>query len=130
MKKIVPDPPLTLNPTTEQSFCSCQSSHPPIFTVRPGVDAADALVHASMLARAIQEIADDYAQHHAPEAGRAMIWSILHSAETVRARRDGGLRTSAWLPAVHLAAEDDRRGGLLHSVEAADQVEQLVQLLR
>lgn len=89
MKKIVPDPPLALNPTTEQSFCSCQSSHPPIFTVRPGVDAADALVHASMLARAFQEIADDYAQHHAPEAGRAMIWSILHSAETVRALLEG-----------------------------------------
>lgn len=60
-----------------------------IFTVRPGVDAVDALVHASTLARAIQEIADDYAQHHAPEAGRAMIWSILHSAETVRALLEG-----------------------------------------
>ncbi|WP_158247492.1 MULTISPECIES: hypothetical protein [unclassified Pseudomonas] len=29
------------------------------------------------------------AQHHAPEAGRAMIWSILHSAETVRALLEG-----------------------------------------
>ncbi|UVL89739.1 DUF3077 domain-containing protein [Pseudomonas sichuanensis] len=89
MKKIVPDPPLKLNPTTERSFCTCQSSHPPIFTVRPGVDAADALVHTSMLASAIQEIADDYALHHAPEANRAMIWSIVHSAETIRALTDG-----------------------------------------
>ncbi len=32
------------------------------------------------------------------------------------------------LPAVHLAAEDDRCGSLLHPVETADLVEQLVQL--
>ncbi len=42
-----------------------------------------------MLARAIQEIADNYALHHAPEANRAMIWSILHSAETLRALLEG-----------------------------------------
>ena len=89
MKKIVPDPPLKLNPTTEQSFCTCHSSHPPIFTVRAGIDAADALVHVSMLAHSIQEIADDYALHHTPEANRAMIWSIQHSAETVRALTEG-----------------------------------------
>ncbi|WP_194791279.1 DUF3077 domain-containing protein, partial [Pseudomonas sp. UFMG81] len=74
---------------TEQCFCTCKSSHPPLFTVRPGIDAADALVHASMLARAIQEIADNYAQLHAPEAYRAMIWSIEHSAQTLRALVEG-----------------------------------------
>lgn len=91
MKKIVPDPPLQLNPTTEQLFCTCQSSHPPIFTVRAGIEAAEALVHASTLARSIQEIADVYAQHHAPESSRAMIWSIQHSAEAVKALVDGVL---------------------------------------
>lgn len=35
---------------------------------------------------------------------------------------------SARLPAVHLAAEDDRGGGFLHPVQAADLVEQLVEL--
>lgn len=91
MKKIVPDPPRKLHPTTEKTFCTCQSSHPPLFTVRPGVDAADALVHASLLARGIDEIASDYAQHHAPESGRGMIWSIQHSAETLRAILEGVL---------------------------------------
>lgn len=89
MKKIVPDPPLKLNPTHERPFCTCQSSHPPLFSVRPGVEAADALVHASMLARAIEEIAEDYAQHHAADANRAMIWSIQHSAQSLGALVEG-----------------------------------------
>nr|ABM05924.1 NicC [Pseudomonas putida S16]ACV32408.1 NicC [Pseudomonas sp. HF-1] len=45
------------------------------------------------------------------------------------ARRPDRQPGSERLPAVHLAAKNDRRGGLLHPVDAADLVEQLVQLL-
>lgn len=85
------NPPTKLNPTTEQLFCTCRSSHPPLFTVRPGIDAADALVHASLLARGIQEIADTYAQQYAPDIGRGMIWSIQHSSDMLRALLKGVL---------------------------------------
>lgn len=91
MKKIVPDPPLKLNPTTEQPFSTCESSHPPVFHVSSGIDAADALVHASLLANGICQIADDYAQHHASESHSGLIWTIHHSAEAIKALTDAVL---------------------------------------
>ncbi len=35
---------------------------------------------------------------------------------------------SDWLPAINLAAEDDRCGGFFDAIHAANQVEQLIQL--
>ncbi|MBV4493496.1 hypothetical protein HU760_023215 [Pseudomonas sp. RD9SR1] len=74
-----------LKPTAEKTFCNCESSHPPLFAIRPGIDAADALVHACLLARGLDQIVTDYAQHHAPERSRDMVWSMQHCAESLSA---------------------------------------------
>ncbi|MFJ5180350.1 DUF3077 domain-containing protein [Pseudomonas fulva] len=50
MTKGLPDPPASLT-TAPTSFSTCESSHPPLFSVRPGVDLEDALVHLSTLLR-------------------------------------------------------------------------------
>lgn len=85
----LPDQPVKLQPTAEKPFCNCESSHPPLFAIRPGIDAADALVHACLLARGLNQIATDYAQHHAPERSRDIVWSMQHSAESLSAILEG-----------------------------------------
>lgn len=54
MTKGLPDPPASLT-TAPTSFSTCESSHPPLFSVRPGVDLEDALVHLSTLLRGASE---------------------------------------------------------------------------
>nr|WP_314483495.1 DUF3077 domain-containing protein [uncultured Pseudomonas sp.] len=50
MTKGLPDPPAC--PTTASAaFSTCERSHPPLFSVRAGVDLEDALVHLSKLLR-------------------------------------------------------------------------------
>lgn len=88
MKKIAP---IKLNPTTEQPFGSCDFSHPPVFYVGSGVEAADALVHASLLASGIRQMADDFAQRHASEEHQGYILTIHHSAEAIKALADAVL---------------------------------------
>ncbi|PWB31734.1 hypothetical protein DCO48_16045 [Pseudomonas sp. SDI] len=85
MKKIVPDPPSSPSKT----FGTCQSSHPPLFSVRADVHAEDALVHAVLLLRGIHDTVDHYCQHLAEEPGRGMLWSVMHSAETAKALVEG-----------------------------------------
>ena len=46
MTKPVPAPPLVTKTST--TFGSCDGSHDPLFAVRPGVSAEDALVHATI----------------------------------------------------------------------------------
>lgn len=89
MKKTDSNQPEKLKPTAEKTFCNCESSHPPLFAIRPGIDAADALVHACLLARGLNQIATDYAQHHAPERSRDIVWSMQHSAESLSAILEG-----------------------------------------
>lgn len=89
MKQTDSDRPEKLKPTAEKPFCNCEASHPPLFAIRPGIDAADAWVHACLLARGLNQIASDYAQHHAPERSRDIVWSMQHSAESLSAILDG-----------------------------------------
>ena len=89
MTNRLPDQPEKLKPTAEKAFCNCESSHPPLFAIRPGIDAADALVHACLLARGINQVATDYAQHHAPERSRDIVWSMQHCAESLSAILEG-----------------------------------------
>ena len=91
MKKIVPDPPPALGTTAAIPFGTCQSSHPPMFSVCSGLQAEDALVHATLLLRGIRDVTDYYCQHHAEETGRGMLWSVLHSAEMAKALVEGVL---------------------------------------
>ena len=39
--------------------------------------------------RGLNQIASDYAQHHAPERSRDIVWSMQHSAESLSAILDG-----------------------------------------
>lgn len=53
MPKVVPDPPptCTLQRTASATFGSCEGSHDPLFSVRPGINAEDALIHLYILLR-------------------------------------------------------------------------------
>lgn len=88
VKKSDSGQPEKLQPTAEKTFCNCESSHPPLFAIRPGIDAADALVHACLLARGLDQIVTDYAQHHAPERSRDLVWAMQHCAESLSAILD------------------------------------------
>ena len=80
MKKHVPDPPFfNLGETAETTFGGCES-HPPLFSVRAGVSAEDALVHAALYLKCATGTclqAVDYTR----ECGRGFTWSTLHSLQ-------------------------------------------------
>ncbi|MDD2056816.1 DUF3077 domain-containing protein [Pseudomonas sp. GD03860] len=87
MKKLVPDPPtLQLTQTTETSVNSCPE-HPPLFNVRAGVSAEDALVHALLYLKCASTTVGQAVQHTS-EAGRGFVWSTQHSVEMARALID------------------------------------------
>ncbi|MBH3428718.1 DUF6124 family protein [Pseudomonas alkylphenolica] len=80
MKKIVPDPPeLYLVQTSETPVISCPE-HPPLFNVRAGVSAEDALVHALLYLKCARATAAEAVQHTS-QAGREFAWSTQHSLE-------------------------------------------------
>jgi hypothetical protein len=86
MIKIVPDPPPagTILKTVNTPFGSCDASHEPLFAVRAGINAEDALVHVSLFLRCAMDTA--YASSEctgAPEKG--LVWSTMHSIETAKA---------------------------------------------
>ncbi|PRA55926.1 MULTISPECIES: DUF6124 family protein [Pseudomonas] len=87
MKKLVPaPPPLHLAKTVETSVDSCPE-HPPLFSVRAGVSAEDALVHALLYLRCASTTIAQAVQHTS-EAGRGFAWSTQHSVEMARALID------------------------------------------
>ncbi|MCP6692529.1 DUF6124 family protein [Pseudomonas donghuensis] len=87
MKKLVPDPPsLHLVETIETSVNSCPD-HPPLFNVRAGVCAEDALVHALLYLKCASATISQAVQHTS-EAGRAFVWSSQHSVEMASALMD------------------------------------------
>ena len=90
MKKPVPDPPsLHLVETIETPVKSCPE-HPPLFCVRAGVSAEDALVHALLYLRcASSTIAE--ALQYSSDAGKGFVWSTQHSVEMAVALIDAVL---------------------------------------
>ncbi|WP_166365775.1 DUF3077 domain-containing protein [Pseudomonas akapageensis] len=92
MKKIVPDPPSALPPgtlhkTAETAFGSCDAGHAPIFAVRAGINAEDALVHASLMLQCACATANA-ACNHSRNLDKGLLWSTLHSAEVAKALVD------------------------------------------
>lgn len=85
MTKIVPDPPPagTLPLTANTPFGSCPAGHPPLFTVRAGIAAHDALVHASMYLRSANDTAMLACDNVASET-RGLVWAALHSIEMAK----------------------------------------------
>jgi hypothetical protein len=90
MNKIVPDPPPTnLGETAETQFGACEG-HAPLFAVRPGISAEDALVHAALYLRCASDIGTQ-AIEYTSEPGRGFAWSTLHSVEMAKGLIDAVL---------------------------------------
>lgn len=111
MKKLVPDPPVTLpcarrnpehdraNDTILQALClhrpegSFLDGLKPtaaravgadsLFGVRGGISAEEALVHVSILLKAAEEVSDEITAR-ASGVERGLIWSMIHSVEMAR----------------------------------------------
>ncbi|WP_166360512.1 DUF3077 domain-containing protein [Pseudomonas akapageensis] len=96
MIKIVPDPPPaveetsptgTLHETAETLFGSCDAGHAPLFSVRAGIHAEDALIHASLYLKCVCDTANAVCNSDA-EVQQGLLWSLLHSAEIAKALVD------------------------------------------
>lgn len=79
MKKIVPDPPeIVASKTAETIFGHCGTGHPPLFTVRSGISAEDALVHAALYLKCACD-RGPLALGYTAEPGRGFAQATLHS---------------------------------------------------
>ncbi|UVJ42450.1 DUF3077 domain-containing protein [Pseudomonas sp. LS1212] len=88
MMKIVPDPPHTfIEKTVTTPFGSCDAGHAPLFAVRAGIHAEDALVHASLSLKCAMDIAHVACEHEGVRVS-GLLWSTLHSIETAKALVD------------------------------------------
>jgi hypothetical protein len=86
MIKIVPDPPPagTILKTVTTPFGSCDAGHEPLFAVRRGINAEDALVHVSLFLKCAMDTANASSEcAGVPEKG--LMWSTMHSIETAKA---------------------------------------------
>ncbi|MGC5703783.1 DUF3077 domain-containing protein [Pseudomonas sp. NFXW11] len=112
MKKLVPDPPLSLpgqfrTPehdidtqrirlalaahSAETSIINSLKDtvptpvgHQSMFSVRPGINAEEALVHVSLLLDCAVQVSDEITER-ASGVERGLIWSMIHSVEMARA---------------------------------------------
>ena len=88
MIKIVPDPPPTsLQKTVTTPFGTCDAGHAPLFAIRAGIPAEDALVHASLLLKGACE-SSAQACEKATIAESGLLWLTLHAIETAKALVD------------------------------------------
>jgi len=106
MKKLVPDPPTSyrdpalkaanttlrvalaqqqLDPALFQLTTQANPVSPDsLFSVRPGINAEEALVHVALLLKCAEEVCDEITQQGSG-LERGLIWSMVHSVEMVRA---------------------------------------------
>ncbi|QEN48891.1 DUF6124 family protein [Pseudomonas protegens] len=112
MKKLVPDPPLSLPGqfrtlehdidtqrirlalaahSAETSILDSLKNtvptsvgHQSMFSVRPGINAEEALVHVSLLLDCAVQVSDEITER-ASGVERGLIWSMIHSVEMARA---------------------------------------------
>lgn len=87
MKKLVPDPPSLHLVETAETFVDSCPEHPPLFSVRAGISAEDALVHALLYLRCASTTIPQAVQHTS-DAGRGFVWSAQHSVEMAKALID------------------------------------------
>ncbi|WIE48249.1 DUF3077 domain-containing protein [Pseudomonas sp. GM17] len=90
----------SLQETGSSSFGCRDGNGRPLFAVRPGVSAEEALLHVSLLLKCAEETADEITSASGIERG--LIWSMIHSVEMARAvvdalldgaRRQGAVQT-------------------------------------
>lgn len=73
----------TLRPTGMAGFGSSDAQNRPLFFVRPGVNAEEALLHVSLLLKCAEEVGTEVSEAKGVERG--LIWSMIHSVEMARA---------------------------------------------
>ncbi|OLF55773.1 DUF6124 family protein [Pseudomonas chlororaphis] len=73
----------TLQETGSTSFGCRDGNGRPLFAVRPGVSAEEALLHVSLLLKCAEETADEITSASGIERG--LVWSMIHSVEMARA---------------------------------------------
>jgi len=73
----------TLQETGSTTFGCRDGRDRPLFAVRPGVSAEEALLHVSLLLKCAEETADEITSASGIERG--LIWSMIHSVEMARA---------------------------------------------
>ncbi|WP_265534343.1 DUF3077 domain-containing protein [Pseudomonas saponiphila] len=70
--------------TTGSTSFGCRDGNGrPLFAVREGVSAEEALLHVSLLLKCAEETADEITSASGIERG--LIWSMIHSVEMARA---------------------------------------------
>ena len=74
----------TLPATTERAFGPVDSTLQPMFTLRAGISAQDALAHVSLLLLCAEQTSDDITELGSG-VERGLIWSMVHSVEMARA---------------------------------------------
>ncbi|MND71957.1 hypothetical protein D3C76_751460 [compost metagenome] len=96
MIKIVPDPP-PLSPittTAAKPFGTLDSDSQPLFCVREGIRAEDALLHVGMLLGCVEAAAWDVVEHlHLNDKG--LVLGLIQNAEMARALVDALLDGAA-----------------------------------
>ena len=92
MIKIVPDPPSggKLYETVATAFGTCDAGHGPLFAVCAGINAEDALVHASLSLKCARETTYHMCMAETA-ANEGLLWSTLHSIEMAKALVDAVL---------------------------------------
>jgi len=119
MKKLVPDPPTSyrdpalkaanttlrvalaqqqLDPALFQLTTQANPVSPDsLFSVRPGINAEEALLHISLLLKSAEEVSDEITERGSG-IERGLIWSLVHSVEMARAVVDALLDGSRHRP--------------------------------
>lgn len=72
---------------TDTPFGTCDAGHAPLFSVRAGIHAEDALIHASLFLKCACDTANA-ACNADSNVRQGLLWSVLHSAEIAKALVD------------------------------------------
>ncbi|MFJ4372711.1 DUF3077 domain-containing protein [Pseudomonas japonica] len=92
MNKIVPDPPSAIfGKTAMVAFGHCKAGHNPMFTVRAGIEAEDALVQASLLIKGIHDTLQQLTEFAEEVPRNGMLFSSMYSAEMAKGLVDAVL---------------------------------------
>ena len=74
----------TLPSTTQRPFGPVDSTLQPMFSLRAGISAQDALAHVSLLLLCAEQTSDEITELGSG-VERGLIWSMVHSVEMARA---------------------------------------------
>ena len=93
LKSPAPDIHSTLPNTSQRAFGPIDSTLQPMFTLRAGISAQDALAHVSLLLLCAEQTSDEITELGSG-VERGLIWSMVHSVEMARAVVDSLLDSS------------------------------------